>query len=86
MFKPFTGRVQFEPLKQESIIANDRDSLVESGKVIAVGNNIDANFPVKEGDTIYFLAHWAEEAKDVEGNSYWTVAWNEKAIMGYEHV
>lgn len=82
-FIPFTGRVQFEQIKQESVILNDKDSLVEAGTVVAVGEGVNT---VKAGDTIYFLAYGAEEAKDKEGNSYWTVLWDKKFIMGTSHV
>lgn len=82
-FTPFTGRVQFEPIKQESVILNDKDSLVEAGTVVAIGEGV-INLSI--GDIIYFLAYGAEEAKDKEGNSYYTVLWDKKYIMGVSHV
>lgn len=82
-FTPFIGRVQFAPMKQETVILNDKDSLVEVGTVIAIGEGVTG---IAIGDTIYFLAYGAEEAKDKEGNSYWTVLWDMKYIMGVSHV
>lgn len=52
-FIPYKDKIVIEPLKKESVIKSDENSLIEAGTVIAVG--ADVTF-VKPGDTLYFDA------------------------------
>lgn len=78
-FVPYYNKIVFEPVKKESIIANDKDSAIEAGTVVSVGRDVDF---VKEGDTIFFLAYGAEQTPEMDGKSYWTVAAESAFIMG----
>lgn len=78
-FTPYIGKIWFEPIKQDDIIANDRDTVVEAGKVIGVGDGVAF---VKEGDTVFFLSYGAEETPEIDGKTYWTVANDTRFIMG----
>lgn len=78
-FIPYYNKIVFEPLKKDSIIANDKDSAIEAGTVISIGRDVDF---VKEGDTIFFLSYGAEETPEYEGKKYWTVAAESAFLMG----
>jgi hypothetical protein len=83
-FIPFTGKIHFEPIKSDSIFANDKDSLVEAGKVIAVGAGVTE---VQPNDIIFFLGYGAEETPEFNGEKYWTVACVPEFLMGFiKHV
>lgn len=78
-FIPYPGKIHFLPIKQESIIASDKDTLVEAGKVISVGEGVTF---VKPGDTVFFLVYGAEETPEMDGEKFWTVADDPRFMMG----
>lgn len=78
-FIPYQNKIEFSPIKKDSIIQNDKDSIVEVGLVLSVGT--DVTF-VKPGDTVFFLSYGAEQTPEIEGESHWTVACVPEFIMG----
>lgn len=78
-FVPYPKKIHFEPIEKDDIIANDRDMVIEAGKVIGVGEGVTF---CKEGDVIFFLAYGAEETPEVDGKTYWTVADDSRFLMG----
>lgn len=78
-FTPYIGKIWFEPIKKDDIIANDRDTVIEAGKVLGIGEGVTF---CKEGDTIFFLAYGAEETPEVDGKTYWTVRDCPEFLMG----
>lgn len=79
IFIPHYSKIHFEPIKKGSIIADDKESVIEAGKVISVGEHV---MFVKPGDTVFFLNYGAEQTPEIDGESYWTVACDDRFIMG----
>lgn len=80
MFKVPANKVEIEPLKLDKIISQEKDSLIEAGKVLQVGEGVTY---VKEGDQIYFEG-WGctQTPPDPEGKTHWVLWMNEKVILG----
>jgi len=79
-FIPHADKIEFSPLKQDSILADDKDTMVEAGTVVAVGANVKS---VEVGDIIAFLSYGAEQTPEVEGEKHWTVRDCPEFLMGY---
>jgi co-chaperonin GroES (HSP10) len=69
-FIPRWGRIEIEPIKDESLLLSEDKKFVEKGKVIALG---DDNGFCKEGDVIYFDAYGIYQTPEIDGKSHFIV-------------
>lgn len=75
-FIPGPSRIHFEPIQEKKGVFKGQDGdVIESGKVIAVGEGVTF---VKPGDVVNFLRWGAEETP--EGN--WSLRAEPAFIMG----
>jgi co-chaperonin GroES (HSP10) len=85
MFKPLGNTFEIEPLKIDKVIFQEKDSLIEAGKVIALGHAYDQTISggVNIGDIIYFQGWGCNQTPlDPEGKTHWVVTNDEKIIQG----
>lgn len=82
MFKPIGYKVEIEPYKVDKVIFQEKDSLIEVGKVITLPENT-TNINVKIGDILFFEG-WGctQTEEDPDGNKHWIVSLDEKVIKG----
>lgn len=78
-FIPFRDKIEVRPFKQESIILNQEESLIEAGEVIAVGE--DVTF-VKPGDTLYFDSWGCSKTPAENGEHHYVVPEKSEIILG----
>lgn len=74
-FIPGPMRIHFEPIKSVGVLKSIDGDVIESGKVISVGEGVSF---VKPGDIVNFLRWGAEETP--EGN--WSLRSEPAFIMG----
>lgn len=74
-FTPGPMRVHFEPMRQVGVLKSVDGDVIESGKVISVGEGVSF---LKPGDVVNFLRWGAEETP--EGN--WSLRAEPPFIMG----
>ncbi len=80
-FTPSYGKIEIEPLKKDGPILSHEDTLLEAGRIIAVGEY--SAYSV--GYIIYFDS-WAcaKTAPDSQGNVHYILPDNKDVILGYE--
>lgn len=82
MFIPYPDKILIEPIKEESLLVADSQSLQEKGVVIEVGSAVKF---VKKGDIVYFDSWGCSKSKGEGDTIYYTVPCNEKFILGKEN-
>lgn len=78
-FIPFRDKIEIEPFKVQGIIHTEETSLIERGRVVAVGS--DVTF-VKEGDVIYFDSWGCSKTPEVDGKRHYIITEKTDVILG----
>ncbi len=82
MFKPAYNYIEIEPFKVDKVIFQEKDSLVESGRILRIGESC-MNYSYKVGDILYFQGYGCIQSEpDLEGNRHWVVMMDRNVILG----
>jgi len=81
-FIPYKDKIEVDPFKATKIIKSEEVSLIEMGKVVAVGS--DVTF-VKVGDILYFDSWGCSKTPEVDGKRHYLVAELSSVILGKEN-
>lgn len=77
-FIPRYGRVEIEPIKDETLFLGEEKKFIEKGKVITLGSGV---ISCEVGDIIYFDSYGVYQTPEVDGESHWVVR-GEEYIIG----
>ncbi len=80
-FIPYDDKIEIEPFSISKIIKSEETSLIEAGKVVAVGSKVTF---VKVGDTLYFDSWGCSKTPEREGKRHYLVAETSAVILGKE--
>lgn len=78
-FIPGRHRVLIEPINTQGVIQTNEKYLEEAGIVKKVGDEVSF---VKEGDTLFFLAHGCDKTANIDGKEYYVVDMAPEFILG----
>ena len=85
MFRPvFSNQVEIEPFKLDKVIFQEKDDLIETGKIVSFKNELSAkDYGLKVGDIIFFEGWGCTQTEvDPEGKKHWVVLLDEKIVKG----
>ncbi len=77
-FIPFRDKIEIKPFKKEQVLLSDEESLIESGIVISIGE--DVTF-VKPGDHIFFDSWGCMKTPENENNEFHYVVHEDKNVI-----
>lgn len=82
-FNPYIGYVEVEPIKAESVIADDNKGLLEKAKVISVrGKYVEEDYGISAGDIIFFRPHGFFELPEHDGVKRYVVRLSDEFVLG----
>lgn len=77
--RPFGKNVLIEPTVREQILVSEQGSLLEYGKIIAIGDEVTK---IKIGDVVGFLV-WGIQKLEVDDKTYYFLPESSDFILGF---